>query len=54
VPAVDATEAPAADAPVPTESAEDAAPVEAEQADAVGEAAARVQPDAAPEDSEPS
>src|SRR4051794_20383593 len=34
----------AADA-LPTESAEDAAPVDAEQADAVGEAAAEVQPD---------
>jgi hypothetical protein len=39
---------------VPTESAEDAAPVDAEQADEVGEAAAEVQPDAAPEDSEQS
>jgi small subunit ribosomal protein S1 len=53
-PAVDAdappTDAPAADAYVPTESAEDAAPVDAEQADEVGEAAAEVQPDS--EDSE--
>jgi small subunit ribosomal protein S1 len=40
-------EAPADEAPVPTESAEDAAPVDAEQADQVGAAAAEVQPDEA-------
>jgi len=54
-PAVEPTPAadtPAVEAPMPTESAEDAVPVDAQQADEVGEAAAEVQPDTAPEDSE--
>jgi small subunit ribosomal protein S1 len=53
-PAADAPAASDPDTPVPTESAEDAAPVDAEQADEVGEVAAEVQPDAAPEESEQS